>query len=119
VTEKRNKEIKLRLTPNEYERLFHRKTTPYLAQWIRETCLAETPLQIKSPPKADPELLIELARLTGSVNQLHIKLNSSPTSSPFKSKKEHQALLTSIDQSLQTLCTHFIPRDRRKCKSSC
>jgi len=119
VTEKRSKEIKLRLTPDEYECLLQRKTTPHLAQWIRETCLADTSPPIKSPPKADPELLIELARLTGSVNQLHIKLNSSPTSSPFKSKKEHQALLENIDQSLQALCTHFIPQSRRKRKTSC
>jgi len=119
VTEKRNKEIKLRLTPDEYERLLQRKTTSHLAQWIRETCLADTSPPIKPPPKADPDLLIELARLTGSVNQLHIKLNSSPTSSPFKSKKEHQALLASIEQSLQELCTHFIHQPTKKRHTSC
>lgn len=119
MTEKRSKEIKLRLTPDEYEGLLQRKTTPHLAQWIRETCLSQTQPIAKASPKADPDLLIELARLTGSVNQLHIKLNSSPTSSPFKSKKEHQALLANIDQSLQRLCTHFIPQGRRKRQSSC
>lgn len=119
MTEKRSKEIKLRLTPDEYQRLLHRKTTPHLAQWIRETCLADTSLQIKPPPKADTDLLIELARLTGSVNQLHIKLNSSPTISPFRSKKEHQALLVSIEQSLQELCTHFIHQPTKKRQTSC
>lgn len=106
MAEQRTKIVKIRLTPSEHEALMERKTTLHLAQWMREVCLAPDGkgTSPKRPPKADSDLLVALAQVTGSLNQLHIELNSQPTRSPFKTKKSQQALLESIDQSLKQLC---------------
>lgn len=110
MPEKRTKELKIRLTPSEYEQLQNSKTIPHLARWMRETCLKLEDQRTTRPiPKTNPKLLIALAHVTGSLNKLHLHLNSTPHLSPFKTKKSQQALLENIDQSLKTICETFLP----------
>nr|ARQ03283.1 hypothetical protein [Actinobacillus pleuropneumoniae] len=45
---KREKEIKIRLTENEYQALLERKTKARLAEWVREVALEQQP---KRQPK--------------------------------------------------------------------
>jgi len=71
----RNKEIKVRLTEEEYEQLLQRKTKPRLAEWIRETCLDQKPK--KQVSTIDPLLLYELNKIGVNLNQITKKINSS------------------------------------------
>jgi len=58
----RHKEIKIRLTQEEYEQLLQRKTKARLAEWVRETCLeSELSKKAKPMPKVDPALLVALS----------------------------------------------------------
>jgi len=69
---KRNKEIKVRLTQEEYEQLLQRKTKPRLAEWIRETCLDQKPA--KRVSTVDPLLLYELNKIGVNLNQIAKKV---------------------------------------------
>ena len=67
---KRTKEIKIRLTEQEHQILLGKKTGAELATWIRDTCL-QTDTPKKKPIKtADPELLRQLTRIGGNLNQI-------------------------------------------------
>jgi len=68
----RNKEIKVRLTEEEYEQLLQRKTKPRLAEWIRETCLDQKPK--KQVSTIDPLLLYELNKIGVNLNQIAKKV---------------------------------------------
>jgi len=68
----RNKEIKVRLTQEEYEQLLQRKTKPRLAEWIRETCLDQKPR--KKVATVDPLLLYELNKIGVNLNQIAKKV---------------------------------------------
>jgi len=71
----RNKEIKVRLTEEEYEQLLQRKTKPRLAEWIRETCLDQKPK--KEVATVDPLLLYELNKIGVNLNQIAKKIQHS------------------------------------------
>lgn len=67
---KRTKEIKIRLTNQEHQILLDKKTGAELATWIRDTCL-ENKFSNKKPIRtADPELLRQLAKIGGNLNQI-------------------------------------------------
>lgn len=66
---KRTKEIKIRLTEQEHQALLDRKKGE-LAVWIRNTCLEQDIPKPKEVRTADPELLRQLARIGGNLNQL-------------------------------------------------
>jgi len=68
----RNKEIKVRLTQEEYEQLLQRKTKPRLAEWMRETCLDQKPR--KEVATVDPLLLYELNKIGVNLNQIAKKV---------------------------------------------
>jgi len=68
----RNKEIKVRLTQEEYEQLLQRKTKPRLAEWMRETCLDQKPR--KEVATIDPLLLYELNKIGVNLNQIAKKV---------------------------------------------
>lgn len=73
-TEKRLKEIKIRLTDSEYQALLERKTKARLAEWLRELALEQAP---KAQPKTiDPALLFELNRIGVNLNQIARQCNS-------------------------------------------
>ena len=77
---KREKVIKVRVTPEELETLKWRSTKVKLAEWMRETCLnagqADLVTQSKGPAPVDPALLRQLAGLGNNMNQVARKLNS-------------------------------------------
>ena len=66
---KRTKEIKIRLTEQEYQALLDRKKGE-LAVWIRTTCLEQDIPEPKKVKTADPELLRQLAKIGGNLNQI-------------------------------------------------
>lgn len=73
-TEKRLKEIKIRLTDNEYQALLERKTKARLAEWLRELALEQAP---KAQPRTlDPAILYELNRIGVNLNQIARQCNS-------------------------------------------
>lgn len=71
----RNKEIKVRLTEEEYKLLLERKTKPRLAEWVRETCLNKEPA--KQVSTVDPLLLYELNKIGVNLNQITKKIQHS------------------------------------------
>lgn len=72
---KRTKEIKIRLTEHEHATLLNKKTSAELATWIRNVCL-NTETKQKQVKTADPELLRQLARIGGNLNQIARIANS-------------------------------------------
>lgn len=67
--QKRTKEIKIRLTEQEHQNLLQRKNGE-LAVWIRTICLEQEIPEPKKIKTADPELLRQLARIGGNLNQI-------------------------------------------------
>lgn len=104
----RNKEIKVRLTQEEYEQLLERKTKARLAEWVREYCLGSEPSKkAKSVLKVDPALLKELSKVGGNINQIARNLNNDRAMS-LEKKIEHLTELASIEQSLDELLGLFL-----------
>jgi hypothetical protein len=66
--QKRIKEIKIRLTEQEYLMLMQRKTKTRLAEWIRDTALGQKPRAKVTP--VDPELLYQLNKIGVNLNQI-------------------------------------------------
>ncbi|NNI75643.1 plasmid mobilization protein, partial [Pasteurella multocida] len=75
---KREKEIKIRLTENEYQALLERKTKARLAEWVREIALEQQPN--RQPKVIDPALLFELNRIGVNLNQIARQCNSQKPS---------------------------------------
>ena len=65
--DKRTKEIKIRLTENEHERLLARCDRAHLAEWLRSLGLGEHVLRRRRVPDVDPALL---RQVTGIGNNL-------------------------------------------------
>jgi len=106
----RNKEIKIRLTQEEYEQLVSRKTKARLAEWVRETCLGSEPSKKAKPVlKVDPALLKELSKIGGNINQIARHLNND-RSMGLEKKVEHLTELASVEQSLDDLLHLFLDR---------
>jgi len=104
----RIKEIKVRLTEEEYLLLLERKTKARLAEWVRETCLGSEPSKkAKSALKVDPTLLKELSKIGGNINQIARHLNSD-RSMGLEKKIEHLTELASVEQSLDDLLHFFL-----------
>lgn len=67
----RNREIKIRLTDDEYADFQLRKPTNLrLAEWVRMVCLEQEIKQSKKMVTADPDLLIAIARVGNNLNQI-------------------------------------------------
>ncbi|MCL1624294.1 MobC family plasmid mobilization relaxosome protein [Moraxella sp. Tifton1] len=75
---KRTTSVKIRLTPSEYDELLVRKDKPKLATWIRETCLAATPITPSKFAKIDPKLLYQINKIGNNLNQLAKQVNTQP-----------------------------------------
>lgn len=64
------------MTEQEHQILLGKKTGAELATWIRDTCL-QTDTPKKKPIKtADPELLRQLTRIGGNLNQIAKHINT-------------------------------------------
>ncbi|TVO31481.1 MobC family plasmid mobilization relaxosome protein [Vibrio algivorus] len=83
VSEKRNKEIKIRVTESEHEQLMQRSKNSHLAKWIREHCLnAKIPKARKIPP-IDPHLLRQIAGIGNNLNQIARVINTQTKAGTF------------------------------------
>ena len=77
---KRAKSVKIRVSEDELSAMRERCDRPMLADWLRDLALGET--KRRPVPKADPELLRQLAAIGNNLNQLARWVNSTkPTSS--------------------------------------
>ncbi|HEJ6181741.1 MobC family plasmid mobilization relaxosome protein [Pseudomonas aeruginosa] len=79
---KREKIIKIRVSPEELATLQMHCTRGELARWMRETCLnpGQTDLVRDlrgSAPAADPELLRQLASIGNNLNQIARRVNTA------------------------------------------
>ncbi len=95
---KREKEIKIRLTENEYQALLERKTKARLAEWVREIALEQQPN--RQPKIIDPALLFELNRIGVNLNQIARQCNSQKPSIDLVSVL---ATLREIEKNLKKL----------------
>lgn len=66
---KRTKSITVWLTDDEYQALHDKKTGARIGAWVRETCLGVESKKRKYKP-ADPQLLRELGKIGGNLNQI-------------------------------------------------
>lgn len=73
MQEKRTKEIKIRVTADEFDQLQQRKTKQRLAEWLREVALEQQPK--KKPKPVDPVLLYQLNKIGVNLNQIAKALN--------------------------------------------
>jgi hypothetical protein len=78
---KREKIIKIRVSPEELATLHMHCTRGELAAWMRDTCLnpGQTDLveDLKGPSKVDPELLRQLAGIGNNLNQIARRVNTA------------------------------------------
>ena len=63
--EKRTREISIRVTDDELQKLHERKTDATLAGWMRNLSLGVTPIK-----QADPKLIRALGRMGSNLNQI-------------------------------------------------
>lgn len=108
--EKRTKEIKIRLTDNEHQRLLERSQKAHLAEWLRELGLGErTPTKRHKLPDVDPQLFRQIVGTGNNLNQIARKINQME-SLTVQDKVRLLSLLTSIDRQLTDLLE--LHRDR-------
>lgn len=95
----RLKEVKIRLSNEEYQELISRKNKP-LATWIRETCLTAKPGNKAVKTIAiDPALLRQLAGIGNNINQIARRLNQVKNTE----KIDVLALLLDLERELNNL----------------
>ena len=76
MDKKRQKEIKIRCSDEEYQELQQRCTKLRLAEWMRETCLGTSAKRAPPAPTVAPELLRQLAGIGNNLNQIARVVNS-------------------------------------------
>lgn len=99
---KRTKEIKIRLTEQEYQALLDRKKGE-LAVWIRTTCLDQDIPEPKKVKTADPELLRQLAKIGGNLNQIAKTTNTEQARGDIINLLRVTAELATIREQLDEL----------------
>ncbi|MGF7484024.1 plasmid mobilization protein [Providencia sp. SP181] len=107
MTEKRTKEIKIRLTEEEHAALLARCTSPKLAEWMRETCLDVRKPKARKIPLVDPQLLRALAGIGNNVNQIARHLHNDPV---FTRTKLYELLIT-IERDMKLVREEFTGDD--------
>ena len=68
--EKRTKEIKIRLTETEHQRLLDRCDRTHLAEWLRQLGLGEHISRKRRVPEVAPELLRQVSGIGNNLNQI-------------------------------------------------
>lgn len=99
---KRTKEIKIRLTEQEHQDLLQRKKGE-LAVWIRTTCLEQDIPEPKKVKTADPELLRQLAKIGGNLNQIAKTTNTEQARGDIINLLRVTAELATIREQLDEL----------------
>lgn len=107
--EKRTKEIKIRLTDSEHQRLLDRCDRTHLAEWLRQLGLGERSSRKRSLPDVAPELLRQVSGVGNNLNQIARRLNQLDGLSPQQSVSL-LAVLNSLDRQLTELLEQH--RDR-------
>lgn len=104
LLEKRTKEIKIRLTNDEHEKLLKNCTKASLAAWIREVCLGEKQPKRNQVREVDPQLLRQLAGIGNNLNQIARLLNQhNQNPSSVLNNVDVISALASIERELQRL----------------
>lgn len=111
VTEKREKEIKLRLSDAEYLRLLHRAGQQPLAPWLRTLGLGERISLQRPAPAVDPQLLRQVAGIGNNLNQMARRLNQHQELSIVE-RLHWLAALNRIDRQLAQLVNEHRRDDR-------
>jgi len=107
--EKRTKEIKIRLTETEHQRLLDRCDRTHLAEWLRQLGLGEHTPRKRLIPKVDPELLRQISGIGNNLNQIARRLNQSDSLTPSE-RVSLLSILNSLDRQLGELLEQH--RDR-------
>lgn len=107
--EKRTKEIKIRLTDSEHQRLLDRCDRTHLAEWLRQLGLGEHASRKRRLPEVAPELLRQVSGVGNNLNQIARRLNQLDGLNPQQCVSL-LAVLNSLDRQLTELLE--LHRDR-------
>ena len=107
--EKRTREIKIRLTDSEHQRLLERSDRLHLAEWLRQLGLGEQTSRKRPVPEVAPELLRQISGMGNNLNQIARRLNQSDSLTPSE-RVSLLSLLNSLDRQLGELLEQH--RDR-------
>ncbi len=100
--EKRTKEIKIRLTETEHQRLLDRCDRTHLAEWLRQLGLGEHTSRRRRVPDVAPELLRQVSGIGNNLNQIARRLNQTGSLTPSE-RVSLLAVLNSLDRQLGDL----------------
>ncbi|EFG4207930.1 plasmid mobilization relaxosome protein MobC [Escherichia coli] len=107
--EKRTKEIKIRMTETEHQRLLERCDRIHLAEWLRQLGLGERTSRKRPVPEVAPELLRQVSGIGNNLNQIARRLNQSDSLTPSE-RVSLLSILNSLDRQLGELLEQY--RDR-------
>ena len=107
--EKRTKEIKIRMTDTEHQRLLERCDRLHLAEWLRQLGLGEHTSRRRRVPEVAPELLRQVSGIGNNLNQIARRLNQLDGLNPTE-RVSLLAVLNSLDRNLGELLEQH--RDR-------
>lgn len=107
--EKRTKEIKIRMTETEHQRLLERCDRIHLAEWLRQLGLGEQTARKRPVPEVAPELLRQVSGMGNNLNQIARRLNQSDSLTPSE-RVSLFSILNSLDRQLGELLE--LHRDR-------
>jgi len=107
--EKRTKEIKIRMTETEHQRLLERCDRLHLAEWLRQLGLGEHMSRKRPVPEVAPELLRQVSGMGNNLNQIARRLNQSDSLTPSE-RVSLLSILNSLDRQLGELLEQH--RDR-------
>ena len=100
--EKRTREIKIRLTDSEHQRLIDRCDRTHLAEWLRQLGLGERTARKRRLPDVAPELLRQVSGIGNNLNQIARRLNQIDGLTPTE-RVSLLAVLNSLDRNLGEL----------------
>ena len=97
--EKRDQEVKIRVTQSEKDRLNKLKTQQSLAVWLRELGLTA-----KSIERADPELVRAIGRIGSNLNQIakHANINKELDTNVLSAVNRVELLLIEVINQYRT-----------------
>jgi len=97
----REREIKIRVSDDEYDDLQRRNSKARLAEWMRDVCLAQHEVKRFNVAPCDPALLRQLAGIGNNLNQIARATNSDD----WKAVDRIQVVsaLRAIEQELKNL----------------
>ena len=100
---KRQKEIKIRLTDEEHEKLLNLCTKASLASWMRETCLGGKQPKRNQIREVDPQLLRQLASIGNNLNQIARIMNQQSKANSAIDRIAVITALAGVERELQRL----------------